>query len=171
MENQKQTLQEILRTFQDLDDGIIELSKAEIEDLKGSLNLKVDGYHEIISRYEAESERLRSCIDQLAAQKKYAYKAVQRIKEIMLYNMKASGSTKLQGDVWTASIKKSQAVKAVREPSEEDLMEVPSSVLKIKYSWSLAEAKKLIGKNEVIDALFEIEERDNLNFKPRKDVE
>lgn len=167
MDNPKQTLQEILALFQQLDDGIIDLSKAEIDDLKSSLNLKVDGYKDIISRLEAESDRLKKESDKIMAAKKYTDKALDRVKSLLLWNMKQNETTKLQGDAWTASMRMSKSLKPLREPTQDDYIELPSDVVKLKLSWSLTEAKNKL-KPEEMEALFETIEKENVQFKPRR---
>lgn len=171
MENQKQTLQDILAIFDQLDQGIIEMSKTEVGDLMNSLNLKIDGYHEIHSRLEAEVLRLAEQKQLIEKKRKHAANALNRFEQGMIYKMKASGSKKLVGDYWNAVITPSKSIKPMRQPCEDDLAYMPSDILDVKFSWKKSEVAKYIGKDEAVDAVFEIEERDNLTFKPRKDVE
>lgn len=161
------TLMELLQLFEDVDNGIAEVSLEDAKKLKEGLSDKVDSYYEVISRFESEEDRLKNEAKKIADAKKTVTKARDRVKDLLLHVMKAKDYTKLPGDKVTASIRTKKSFDVVREPSFEDLSEFEPAV-RCSLSWDKRQMALLAETDERYKALITLKETEYVQFSHRK---
>ena len=115
------TLASMFSMHADLLKGLLETGEVtpEIESMLAHLEIalpeKVDGYHHILSRLEAEMEYFKAKADELYAASKVISNARDRIKEHIKFKMQEQGLSSLEGLDFKFTLSKSKPKVVVQE--------------------------------------------------------
>ena len=116
----EKSINETLASFSDTEEGGIEEELQQkfmdefnqiIEALGAQEKDKIDAYGSFVSKLDAEAERLGIIIKNLQERKAGASNKIKSIKNHLLYTMNAFGLKKVEGNVFTASVRTSDVVK------------------------------------------------------------
>jgi len=121
----EEEIDELLTAYADTKEGIEnedELARFEqamcdmLDRIEDEEALKIDGYGMLLSKLEAESDRLGTIHRGIAARKKTTDNRIARLKAHVLYAMQLHGKKKIEGTVFTARINSSVAVEVTIDP-------------------------------------------------------
>ena len=144
-----------------------DLRKEDIEELKANLETKVDAYKEVISRFEADEQRLTDQIKQLQRAKKAASNAKDRVKGLLVYLMRENEFDRLPGDNWTASRRIKETETITRSPTSEDFVAY-DGLIDIELKWNKDRLKAEYDKYEDLENIFETKTTEYVVFTPKK---
>ena len=116
------TLYELTAEMQQIEDELIENGGELTEDLEArmaetaeALPAKVDGYHHIVRRMEAQAEAFTKARDEFATKARVCKNSVSRIKDHLAGCMVQFGIKKLEGDMATVTLRSSEALDLMDE--------------------------------------------------------
>ena len=89
-----------------------------IEAVDADLGAKADAYARIMRNYQSDAEALKAEIDRLAAKKKRAEAAVERMKAAMLENMQKLGLKDIQTSIGKWRVQQNPWSCSVQDPDE-----------------------------------------------------
>lgn len=95
-------LQELLES-EELDPEVL---ADTMEAVEGEYEIKLEGYCKVIKNLEGSVLALKSEADRLTTRRKSIEKNIEALKLRMFESMKATGNTKVKGDLFTVSIQK-----------------------------------------------------------------
>ena len=132
------TLQELLES--PLDDE--EILKDTLEAVQGEYELKLEAYCKVIKNLEADMDALKNEAKRLTDKRKTLEANVDRLKKAMFDSMKATGTEKVKGQLFTVAIQKNGGkLPVVVDVPTEDL---PDELVKIVESPDLEAIGKLL---------------------------
>ena len=116
------TLYELTARQQRIEDMLVENGgeltpelEAELNDNTEALTEKVDGYHHIIRRMEAQAAAFKKAKEEMAEKQRICNNAVKRIKEHLAHVMQAGGITKLEGELAKVTLRRNEVVNVYDE--------------------------------------------------------
>ena len=148
--SEKMTLAGLLAKIQEVDEGMVELSNADLDDVFTSIKDKVDGIREMLSRLESEEERLDKIAKQFASKKKAISNSKARLKEYCVYILEKNETPQLFGHLWDMKIRKSEAIEVAGTPSASHALRYPDLV-RTKVEWDKTGIKERVKKGEALD--------------------
>lgn len=132
------TLQELLES--PLDDE--EILKDTLEAVQGEYELKLEAYCKVIKNLEADMDALKNEAKRLTDKRKTLEANVDRLKKAMFDSMKATGTEKVKGQLFTVAIQKNGGkLPVIVDVPTEDL---PDELVKIVESPDLEAIGKLL---------------------------
>lgn len=161
------TLNELLTTLRDAEDGIVNMDMVALEDTLGSVRDKVDGIYEVLDRLESESDRMGRLAKSFAVRKKSLENQSKRLKEYIIYSMDMDESTEIYGQTHRLRLYKRESMKVKDQEIDSTLFlafpEVitrtyafEKNVLKEKYKADPEQYECLMEKSETRHVKFSV---------------
>lgn len=88
------------------DDPSSEVLKDTLEGLAGELEVKYEGYCTVLSALNDKADSIKHEITRLSERKIMAENAADRLKKALYLSMQATGKRRIEGNIYTMSIKK-----------------------------------------------------------------
>lgn len=163
----KMSLAQMLDLMRQVDEGMTELDIEEMRELIARVGLKVDGYYYAISQYEAAIERLSKEIGELAKARQAMDNRLKAIKKLLVHNIQ-NGNISIYTGRWTVSLRRSERVVPLRDPSAADYLAMEGCVRR-SYEWDKHELKRrLTAGDPSAKEVAKLEEHFSPIFKPNK---
>lgn len=140
------TLQEMLESPMDDEDVLADT----LEAVQGEYELKLESYCKVIKNLEADMEALKAEAKRLTDKRKVLEANVDRLKKAMFDSMKATGTDKVKGSIFTVAIQKNggKLPVIVDVPTEE----LPDECVKVVESPDLEAISKLLDAGKCVFA-------------------
>lgn len=147
--NEKQTFSELIRRLTDEDDcdGSSTMSDHEYEALIGQVTDKVDALRTVLTKIEAESERLGKLKKEFELAQSQVDKKYERLKNYIIQVMASNNQMSLSGEKFKVSYVKCEQKRIVeRAPTEDEYFQIsakwPTAVRRI-LEWDKNEIKRI----------------------------
>jgi hypothetical protein len=174
---QKMSLSDIFDMMKQVDDGIMQLTELQMQELGNRLLEKADGYSSFIDKIEDEEKRVTEKAKQLSAYKKTLKNILYRTEQIAIYNLEQNGLDKLLGENNQAKlvVVKNNKLKwkVDVEPTQDLYMKFRSKgFIKQSFEWVDSELKKALETPEAQDIADFVELVDSkyLKWSIRKNI-
>ena len=136
------TLQELLES--PLEDE--EILKGTLEAVQGEYELKLEAYCKVIKNLEADMDALKNEVKRLTDKRKTLEANVDRLKKAMFDSMKATGTEKVKGQLFTVAIQRNGGKLPIVVDVPVD--ELPDTLVKVVESPDLEAIGKLLEQGE-----------------------
>jgi hypothetical protein len=120
-------LQELLESDEVVD---AELLKNVLADTTDDYEIKLEAYAKVIKNLSASVDAIKFEVDRLTTRKKAIENNITALKNRMYESMKATGTTKVKGDIFTISIQKNGG--SIPVIVDVDTSELPDDLVKIE---------------------------------------
>ena len=120
-------LQELLESDEVVD---VELLKNVLADTTDDYEIKLEAYAKVIKNLSASVDAIKFEVDRLTTRKKALENNITALKNRMYESMKATGTTKVKGDIFTISIQKNGG--RIPVIVDVDTSELPDDLVKIE---------------------------------------
>lgn len=117
-----------------------------LEGVQGEYEIKLEAYCKVIKNLEADMEALKSEAKRLTDKRKVLENNVDRLKKAMFDSMKATGTDKIKGALFTVAIQRNGGKLPVIV--DVDTSELPDELVKITESPDLEAIGKLLEAGE-----------------------
>jgi len=170
------SLNEMLKTLEQVDEGYLVLDNEEMKEIFGDIRGKVDGVYTLVSKLEAEAERLKKEKDAFERMHKTTKNRIHSIKSYVEYCLTANNTPMTPmvfGDRYQISIKTRKSVKKKDvELNADDVTRLKflypgHHVVREKYELNAGDMKKVFFKDDM-DKYFEENESRSVSFGVRK---
>ena len=141
------TLQEMLEG--DIDDQCL---LDTLEAVQGEYEVKLESYCKVIKNLEADMDALKAEAKRLTDKRKTLENNIDRLKKAMFDSMKATGTDKVKGTLFTVAIQRNGGKLPVIV--DVDVSELPDELVKIVESPDLDAIGKLLEQGESLYAHF-----------------
>ena len=135
-------LQEMLET----DEYDAEILADTLEGVQGEYEFKLESYCKVIKNLEADAEALKNEAKRLTDRRKVLENNIDRLKKAMFESMKATGMTKVKGQLFTVAIQKNGGKLPIIV--DVDVDELPDELVKVVESPDLEAISKLLEQGE-----------------------
>ena len=141
-------------------------SDVNIDELIGHIAGKIDAIKEVIDLFDSEAERFAGYAKDMAAKKKSAENAADRLRKYVMESLVAHDTTFEAGNIWKVQLTASEKVVIHNDPTFIDLIDFDQlPVIKTSYSWDKKEVKKLLESgNEQVKKIAKIEKTNSVKF-------
>jgi len=173
--DKKMNFNDTLAALRRADEAYDDLTDEEYYERIGSVQDKVDGFKEILSRGKAESARLAGLAKEITEQKRYLDNKMKRLEDWALYSMKNNNMPVLHGEFYTIAIAKNPlSVEPLKDPTNELFikysMKYPN-IFKRSLVWNKTEAKKALQENpDELKDLFKLTQTEKVKFTVKKGI-
>lgn len=133
-------LQEMLENPIDADDEAV--LKDTLEGVQGEYEYKLENYCKVIKNLEADMDALKNEAKRLTDKRKVLENNIERLKKSMFDSMKATGTEKVKGNLFTVAIQKNGGKLPVIVDVETS--KLPDELVKIVESPDLEAIAKLL---------------------------
>ena len=141
------TLQEMLEG--DIDDQCL---LDTLEAVQGEYEIKLESYCKVIKNLEADMDALKAEAKRLTDKRKTLENNIDRLKKAMFDSMKATGTDKVKGTLFTVAIQRNGGKLPVIV--DVDVSELPDELVKVVESPDLDAIGKLLEQGESLYAHF-----------------
>lgn len=141
------TLQELLES--PLDDE--EILKDTLEGVQGEYELKLEAYCKVIKNLEADMDALKAEAKRLTDKRKVLENNVDRLKKAMFDSMKATGTEKVKGQLFTVAIQRNGGKLPVIVADNVDTSKLPDNLVIVTESPALDAIRELLEAGKVIE--------------------
>ena len=136
------TLQEMLESPIEDEDALTDT----LEAVQGEYDLKLESYCKVVKNLEANVDALKAEAKRLTDKRKVLENNIDRLKKAMFDSMKATGTEKVKGAIFTVAIQKNGGKLPVIVDVETS--ELPDELVKIVESPDLDAIAKLLEQGE-----------------------
>lgn len=138
----------------------VEMIHGALGQVEDDINTKIENTCKVIKEIEADSIGIDEEIKRLSALKKQKENAVKKLKEYVEFEMNGIGLTKVEGNLFKISFRKSKVVKVLDETK------IPKEFIKVKTTESISKTDlaKALKSGEVIEGA-ELVENKTLQIK------
>lgn len=159
------SLPSLLSTLTAADEGLLELTDEDLQELGKELFKKVDSYHYLLEKFEGEIERYTKRIAEFQEKKKNLQASKDRLKELLMYNMSVNKFEMLSGDDYQVKMhrRKDVDVNVTGDPTVMQYNTMPALV-KQKFVWNNAAIKAGVKSGELDETYGAVVERPYLRW-------
>ena len=140
------TLQEMLEEYVD-DQCLLDT----LEGVQGEYELKLEAYCKVIKNLEADMEALKAEAKRLTDKRKVLENNVDRLKKAMFDSMKATGTDKVKGQIFTVAIQRNGGKVPVIMAEDADLSILPDQLVKVVESPDLEAIRELLEAGKAVE--------------------
>lgn len=170
------TLAQILKTLEEADNALLDLSPDDMRQLGSMLAEKVDAYHTVLSKMAAEEKRLREEAESFLKPARALASAQERLKQSMSFVMMENKYLRIPGDKYRVELKESKSVSCPLDPTKDDQWVYPDFV-RVKFEWDKKALREALEgddkeKKALAEKVAEVVTNVSPVFKPnRKEIE
>jgi hypothetical protein len=167
------SLNDMLKTLEQVDEGYIVLDNEEMKEIFGDIKGKVDGIYTLVSKLESESARLKKEKEAMEAAHKNMENRIKSIKNYVEYCLTVNETPLLVGDSYQLKLNIRNSVKK----KDVELTSNAATILKLrypshvpvreKYELNAGDMKKVFNKEDM-EKYFETGESRSVKFSVRK---
>lgn len=149
------SMADLLKTLNDSDQGLVELTDEDLVRLGEHLRDKIDTYKYMFEKFDGEIARHAARITELQERKRALEANKERLSSYLLYHMKEFGFEKLSGEDYVVKLQNRTDVELLmeRDPEEFDLRSNPMFVHQ-KLSWNKMALKEFVKSGEPTSAQY-----------------
>lgn len=154
------TLQEMLEEAVD-DQCLLDT----LEGVQGEYEIKLEAYCKVIKNIEADMEALKAEAKRLTDKRKVLENNVDRLKKAMFDSMKATGTEKVKGQLFTVAIQRNGGKLPVIVADNVDLSILPDQLVNVVESPNLEAIRELLEAGKVVEGFTLGERGESLRIK------
>lgn len=139
-------LQEMLEEYVD-DQCLLDT----LEGVQGEYEIKLEAYCKVIKNLEADIDALNLEAKRLTEKRKVLANNVDRLKKAMFDSMKATGTEKVKGQLFTVAIQRNGGKVPVIVADNVDLSILPDQLVKVVESPDLEAIRELLEAGKVVE--------------------
>lgn len=140
-------LQELLENPMDDEDVLI----STLEAVQGEYEAKLEAYCKVIKNIEADMEALKVEAKRLTDKRKTLENNVDRLKRAMFDSMKATGTEKVKGQLFTVAIQKNGGKLPVIWSDNVDLSKLPDELVKVAVTPDLEAIREWLESGNAVE--------------------
>ena len=141
------TLQEMLENPLDEEQVLLDT----LEAVQGEYEIKLEAYCKVIKNLEADMEALKNEAKRLSDKRKVLENNVDRLKKAMFDSMKATGTEKVKGQLFSVAIQRNGGKLPVLGSDEADLSILPSQLKVVTEKPNLDAIRELLEAGKVVE--------------------
>ncbi len=154
------TLQEMLEEAVD-DQCLLDT----LEGVQGEYEIKLEAYCKVIKNLEVDMDALKAEAKRLTDKRKVLENNVDRLKKAMFDSMKATGTEKVKGQIFTVAIQRNGGKVPVIMADNADLSILPDQLVKVVESPDLEAIRELLEAGKVVEGFTLGERGESLRIK------
>lgn len=154
------TLQEMLEEAVD-DQCLLDT----LEAVQGEYEFKLEAYCKVIKNLEADMEALKNEAKRLTDKRKVLENNVERLKRAMFDSMKATGTEKVKGALFTVSVQRNGGKLPVIMADNVDLSKLPDELVKVVESPDLEAIREWLETGNAVEGFTLGERGQSLRIK------
>ena len=156
-------LQELLENPLDDED----ILKDTLEAVQGEYELKLESYCKVIKNLEADMDALKAEAKRLTDKRKVLENNVDRLKKAMFDSMKATGTDKVKGQLFTVAIQRNGGVTPINyDKNDKNITDnLPDQLVNIVETPNLEAIRELLEAGKVVEGFTLGERGESLRIK------
>lgn len=147
------------------DDVDPEVLADTLEAVQGEYEVKLEAYCKVIRNLEADVVGIKSEVERLTGKRKTLEANIDRIKKVMFDSMKATGTAKVKGQLFTVAIQKNGGKTPVIVADDVDTANLPDQLVIFTEKPNLDAIRELLEAGKVVDGFSLGERGESLRIK------
>ena len=136
-----------------------------LEGVQGEYEYKLESYCKIIKNLEADTEALKNEAKRLSDKRKVLENNIDRLKKAMFDSMRATGTDKVKGQIFTVAIQKNGGKLPVIAADNVDLTKLPDELIKVVTSPDLEAIREWLETGNAVEGFTLGERGESLRIK------
>lgn len=136
-----------------------------LEAVQGEYEIKMENYCKVIKNLEADMDALKNEAKRLTDKRKVLENNIERLKKAMFDSMKAVGTDKVKGQLFTVAIQKNGGVVPVVAAPDMDTSELPDELVIVTEKPNLEVIREWLETGKKVDGFSLGERGESLRIK------
>lgn len=136
-----------------------------MEAVQGEYEIKLESYCKVIKNLEADAEALKNEAKRLTDKRKVLENNVDRLKKAMFESMKATGTDKVKGQIFSVAIQRNGGKLPVVVADNVDLSKLPDELVKVVKSPDLDSIREWLETGNAVEGFTLGERGQSLRIK------
>jgi hypothetical protein len=162
-EKPKLRLIDMTRMMQEMDEDILD-AEIDPQDLVEGLAHKIDSIGGLLDEWRAKAVALREREKVLADKRRRWERKVEQLEGYVQFAMERDGFDKLPGKEYAATIRRSESIELLKEPSALVRSQFPD-LIRVKYEWEKRACKEALKDGRLSEEYAKITVNRSINIK------